>query len=168
MDYLQTIDTDDLTNPTSTRKYDLGIRFRDVSSTDAIKPEYIYVKSHGALTQYYPYQISSSNTAGSEVITKAPATTASGAVVVAPQVAVSSGYYAWVQVKGKATVTTTDTVAAGDFVEVLNNGSGLKLDGGATGSTAESNQSVGIAATATSGGSATIVLSGSLVKVAAS
>lgn len=168
MAFINSIDTDDLTNPTSSRKYDLGAQYMDASSTDAIKPEYVYVKSHGALTQYQPYQLSTSNTAGSEVISKAPATTDSGATVVAPQVAVTSGYYAWVQYKGKATVKTTSTFAAGDYAEVLNTGSGLVLDGGSSGSTAEGAQSVGIATTATSGGSATVVLSGNKVKIAAS
>ena len=136
MAFIQSIDTDDLTNPSSTRKYDLGSQYVDVSNSDAIKPEYVYVKAHGALTQYQPYQLSTSNTAGSEVISKAPA--------------------------------TTDTFAAGDYAEVLNAGTGLKLDGGASGSTAEGAQSIGIASTATSGGSATIVLSGNKVKIAAS
>lgn len=168
MAFIQSIDTDDLTNPSSTRKYDLGSQYVDVTGSDAIKTEYIYIKSHGALTQYQPYQLSTSNTAGSEVISKAPATTDSGATVVAPQVAVTSGYYAWVAYKGKVTVLTTDTFAAGDYAEVLNAGTGLKLDGGSSGSTAEGAQSIGIASTATSGGSATIVLSGNKVKIAAS
>jgi len=168
MAFIQSIDTDDLTSPSSTRKYDLGAQYVDVSVSGAIKPEYVYIKSHGALTQYQPYQLSTSNTAGSEVISKAPATTDSGATVVAPQVAVTSGYYCWAPYKGSVTVKTTDTFAAGDFAEVLNSGTGLKLDGGSSGSTAEGAQSVGIASTATSGGSATVVLSGNKVKIAAS
>jgi hypothetical protein len=168
MSYVNSIDTDDLTNPSSTRKYELGARYVDNSDTNAIKKEYVYVKAHGALTQYQPYQLSAVNTAGAEVSTKAPATTASGATVVAPQVAVTSGYYAWVPYKGIVTVKTTDTFAAGDYAEVLNAGTGLKLDGGASGSTAEGANSVGIATTATSGGSASFVLSGNVVAVAAS
>ena len=168
MSYVNSIDTDDLTNPSSTRKYELGARYVDNSDTNAIKKEYVYVKAHGALTQYQPYQLSAVNTAGAEVSTKAPATTASGATVVAPQVAVTSGYYAWVPFKGIVTVLTTDTFAAGDYAEVLNAGTGLKLDGGASGSTAEGAGSVGIATTATSGGSASFVLSGNVVAVAAS
>ena len=167
MSYVNSIDTDDLTNPSSTRKYELGARYVDNSDTNAIKKEYVYVKAHGALTQYQPYQLSVVNTAGSEVSTKAPATTASGATVVAPQVAVTSGYYAWVPFKGIVTVLTTDTFAAGDYAEVLNAGTGLKLDGGVSGSTAEGAGSVGIATTATSGGSASFVLSGNVVAVAA-
>ena len=168
MSYVNSIDTDDLTNPSSTRKYELGARYVDNSDTNAIKKEYVYVKAHGALTQYQPYQLSAVNTAGAEVSTKAPATTASGATVVAPQVAVTSGYYAWVPYRGIVTVLTTDTFAAGDYAEVLNAGTGLKLDGGASGSTAEGAGSVGIATTATSGGSASFVLSGNVVAVAAS
>lgn len=168
MSYVNSIDTDDLTNPSSTRKYELGARYVDNSDTNAIKKEYVYVKAHGALTQYQPYQISVVNTAGAEVSTKAPATTASGATVVVPQVAVTSGYYAWVAVKGIVTVLTTDTFAAGDYAEVLNAGTGLKLDGGVSGSTAEGAGSIGIATTATSGGSASFVLSGNVVAVAAS
>ena len=167
MAFIQSIDTDDLTSPSSTRKYDLGAQYVDVSFSGAIKPEYVYIKSHGALTQYQPYQLSTSNSAGSEVISKAPATSDSGATVVAPQVAVTSGYYCWAPYKGSVTVTTTDTFAAGDYAEVLNAGTGLKLDGGSSGSTAEGAQSVGIASTATSGGTATIVLSGNKVKIAA-
>jgi hypothetical protein len=168
MSYVNSIDTDDLTNPSSTRKYELGARYVDNSDTNAIKKEYVYIKAHGALTQYQPYQLSAVNTAGAEVSTKAPATTASGATVVAPQVAVTSGYYAWVPYKGIVTVLTTDTFAAGDYAEVLNAGTGLKLDGGVSGSTAEGAGSVGIATTATSGGSASFVLSGNVVAVAAS
>lgn len=168
MSYVNSIDTDDLTNPSSTRKYELGARYVDNSDTNAIKKEYVYIKAHGALTQYQPYQLSVVNTAGAEVSTKAPATTASGATVVAPQVAVTSGYYAWVPYKGIVTVLTTDTFAAGDYAEVLNAGTGLILDGGASGSTAEGAGSVGIAITATSGGSASFVLSGNVVAVAAS
>ena len=168
MSYVNSIDTDDLTNPSSARKYALGARYVDNSDTNAIKKEYVYVKAHGALTQYQPYQLSAVNTAGAEVSTKAPATTASGATVVAPQVAVTSGYYAWVPYKGIVTVKTTDTFAAGDYAEVLNAGTGLKLDGGASGSTAEGAGSIGIATTATSGGSASFVLSGNVVAIAAS
>ena len=168
MAFIQSIDTDDLTSPSSTRKYDLGAQYVDVTGSNAIKTEYVYIKSHGALTQYQPYQVSALNTAGSEVVTKASATTDSGATIVAPQGAVTSGYYCWAPYKGIVTVKTTDTFAAADYAEVLNAGTGLKLDGGSSGSTAEGAQSVGIATGATSGGSATVLLSGNKVKIAAS
>ena len=167
MSYIQSIDTDDLTNPSSTRKYDLGVKYVDVTTAAAIKPEYMYIKSHTALTQYQPYQLSISHTAGSEITGRAPATQTSGAQIFAPQVAVTSGYYCWVQVKGLATVLTTDTFAAGDYAEVLNAGSGLTLDGGASGSTVEGKHTVGVATTATSAGSATVLLNGNVVEISA-
>lgn len=166
MSYITSIDTDDLTNPSSARKYDLGVRFVDFSSSDAIKPEYIYVKASGALTQFQPYQVSVSNTVNGEVTTKAPVSTLSGATIVVPQVAVSLDFYCFVQYKGIATVLTTDTVAPGDYVEVIDAGTGLLLDGGTTGNTVEGEQSVGVASTATDAGSASIVLSGNKLRVA--
>ena len=159
---------EDLTTATATKKYPLGGVFIDYSSTNAIKPVYVYVKAGSALTKYRPYQVSISNTIGGEVTTKVPATYAFGAEIGFPQGDVTNAYYAWLQVEGEATVATTDTVAAGDYLEVLNAGTGLKLDGGASGSTAESVQSLGIATTATSGGNVTAILSGNKVKVAAS
>ena len=100
-------------------------------------------------------------------MSKAPATTGSGATVAVPQIAVTSGYYFWAPVRGKATVKTTSTFAAGDYAEVLNAGVGLILDGGSSGSTAEESGTVGIAVTATSSGTATFVLSGNAVSIAA-
>ena len=109
MSYITSIDTDDLTNPSSARKYDLGVRFVDFSSSDAIKPEYIYVKASGALTQFQPYQVSVSNTVNGEVTTKAPETTSAGATIVAPQVAVGSGNYCFVQYKGISSLNSRST-----------------------------------------------------------
>ena len=51
---------------------------------------------------------------------------------------------------------------------MLNGGSGLVLDGGASGSTVEGVGSVGIATTATSSGSASFILSGKPLAIAAS
>lgn len=167
MSYIQSIKTQDLTNSSVDRKYELGVRYVDQTSKDAIKPEYIYLKSHEALTQYQPYQVSVSNTVGAELVTKAPVTTGSGVTVAVPQIAVTSGYYFWAPVRGIVTVKTTSTFAAGDYAEVLNAGVGLILDGGASGSTAEGSGTVGIAVTATSSGTATFVLSGNAVSIAA-
>lgn len=159
---------EDLTKATDSKQYPLGGIFTDYSSSDAIKPVYVYVKAGSALTKYQPYQLSISNTLSGEVTTKTPVTYAFGAQVGFPQGDVPNGYYAWLQIGGKATVATTDTVAAGDYVEVINAGTGVKLDGGTTGSTVESVQSLGIATTATDSGNATVILSGNKVKIATS
>ena len=159
---------DDLTTASVDKKYPLGAVYVDYTSSDAIKPAYIYVKAGAALTKYRPYQVSISNSLNGEVTTKAPATYAFGAQIGFPQADVTNGYYIWLQIAGKATVATTDTVAAGDYVEVLNAGTGLKLDGGGSGSTVESVQSLGIATTGTDSGNATVILSGNKVKIAGS
>ena len=41
MSYIQSIKTQDLTNSSADRKYELGVRYVDQTSKDAIKPEYI-------------------------------------------------------------------------------------------------------------------------------
>ena len=53
---------DDLTTASADKKYPLGCVYVDYTSSDAIKPAYIYVKAGTALTKYQPYQVSISNT----------------------------------------------------------------------------------------------------------
>tara|TARA_R100000808_G_scaffold8880_1_gene24798 strand:+ start:11592 stop:12098 length:507 start_codon:yes stop_codon:yes gene_type:complete len=167
MSYIQTIDADDLTSTGVTRKYELGVRYVDHSSTDAIKPEYMYIKAHDALTQYQPYQVGLDSVPNAHLITKAPVTTSTGAIVVVPQITIPLGRYFWGQIKGAATVTSTDTFAAEDYAEVLNAGTGLKLDGGASGSTVEAGTTLAIATASTSGGTTAVILSGNEVTIAA-
>lgn len=140
------VDETALVTPTSTQQYPLGtvmvVRETATDSTEtaskAVK-KYMYVKSHTGLTQYQPYVLGFSATAGSEIITAAPATLAApGSLLVVPQVAFTSGYYGFVQIEGTATVKkTSETYAAGDFLEVLNTGTALVVDG-TSGATARS------------------------------
>lgn len=129
----------DLATPTSTQKYPLGMII-DVTekpapnstetASKAVK-KYIYVKSHGALTVYQPYVLTESSTAGAEVQTAAPATLAApGQKVVVPQVAFTSGYYGFVLLEGDGKVLmTAETYAVGDFLQILNAGTALVVDG---------------------------------------
>ena len=130
---------EDLTTPSSTQKYPLGatVTLEDTSKKSVKK--FMYVKSHGALTQYVPYIITRSSTAGSEVITAAPFTLAApGQLVCVPQVAFTSGYYGWVQIQGDCVAITTDeTSEIGDFLQVLNAGVAFVVDG-TSGSTTHS------------------------------
>lgn len=136
----------DLITPTSTAKYPLGkivvVREAANSSSEtaskAVK-KFMYVKAHTGLTQYQPYVIGFSATAGAEVITAAPATLAAvGSLLCVPQVAFTSAYYGFVQIQGDCTVKkTSETYVAGDFLEVLNTGTALVVDG-TSGSTARS------------------------------
>ena len=135
----------DLITPTSSQKYPLGtiIEVREAANTSsetasyAVK-KYIYTKSHTTLTAYQPYVLGKSATAGSECITAAPATlAASGQKVVIPQVAFTSGYYGFVLFEGDGSVLmTAETYAVGDFLQILNTGTALVVDG-TSGSTVE-------------------------------
>ena len=167
MAYIKIIDTDDLTSPGMTRKYELGVRYVDHSSTSTIKPEYMYLKAHDGLTQYQPYSVGLDVVPNAQLRTKAPVTTSTGAIVVVPQITIPLGRYFWGQVKGSATMTSTDTFAAADYAEVLNAGTGIKLDGGVSGSTVEAGTTVAIATASTSGGTTAVILSGNEVTIAA-
>lgn len=164
-DIIQVINSDDLTNTSVDQEYPLGARYVDQSSTGPIKDEYIYLRAHSGLSIQQPFQLSLSNVTAEAVTSKAPVTTASGATVfISP--GVSDDEYFWGQVKGTAIVRCSG-FAAGDYGELLNAGSTLVLDGGVSGSTVESDKSVGIATTAESGGLATFLLSGNVVQIAA-
>ena len=126
----------DLTVPTSTQQYVLGdvLSFSDSDYT-AVK-KYQYCKAHTALTAYQPYVITYGATAGAEVVSAAPVTIAApGALVVVPQVAVTTGYYFWGLIAGDGKVLMiSETYAVGDFLQILNAGTALVVDG-STGST---------------------------------
>lgn len=142
----------DLTTPTSTQLYPLGkvieveekANSSSETATKATK-KYIYVKSHAALTAYQPYALGESSTAGSEVITAAPATLAApGQKVVIPQVGFTSGYYGFVLFQGDGSVLmTAETYAVGDYLQILNAGTAMVVDG-TTGSPAKTVNSTAI------------------------
>jgi hypothetical protein len=127
----------DLTTPSSTAQYKLGTIIEVEDTTLKSIKRYIYVKSHTSLTAYQPYIVGNSATAGSEVITAAPATLAApGSLVCVPQVAFTSGYYGFVQIEGTATaLMTAETYAVGDTLQILNTGTAFVVDG-STGSPA--------------------------------
>lgn len=126
-----------LTTPTSTQVYQLGIVVSTIDEDTKAVHKYMYVKAHTGLTAYQPYIIGNSATAGSEVITAAPATLgAPGSLVCVPQVAITSAYYGFVQIEGTATcLLTAETYAVGDTMQILNAGTALVVDG-STGSPA--------------------------------
>lgn len=124
------INNDELTQASSTQKYPLGLILA-IENGDGYQDRYMYVKSHGALTQYQPYVLDFSSTAGSQFITGAPATLAApGRQVVIPQIAVTSGYYAFVLIEGDGKVLMiAETYAVGDHLQILNAGAALVVDG---------------------------------------
>ena len=128
----------DLVTPTSTQKYTLGriveVKEKANSSSEtaslAVK-KYIYVKAHTGLTAFQPYVLGQGSTAGAEVVTAAPATLAApGQQVVIPQVAFTTAYYGFALLQGSGKVLmTAETYAVGDFLQVLNAGTALVVDG---------------------------------------
>lgn len=138
------INNDDLTIPSSSQKYPVGLIFA-VDTGNGYSKKYMYVKSHTALTAYQPYVLDYSATAGSQFITGAPATLAApGRTVVIPQVAFTSGYYGFVLIEGDGKVLMiAETYAVGDHLQILNTGTALVVDG-TTGSTAFSVNSCAI------------------------
>jgi hypothetical protein len=137
------INESDLGSTSVSPLYPLGkeIVIKDSAYGNAVK-KFMYVKAHTNLTQYQPYTVVFSNVSGSEVITAAPATLASGVTVCVPKVAIASAYYGWVQIFGDCTVKlAAETHVAGDYLELLNAGTTFMVDG-SSGSTVYSVKSV--------------------------
>lgn len=153
----------DITVPTSTQQYTLGRveRFKD-TDTNVIN-EYMYVKSHAGLTQYQPYVVTNSGTAGSEWITAAPITLASAvSLVCVPQVAFTSGYYGWVLIKGRGTALVASATTATHACQLYTAGTSLTTEGATTKTI---NSCAWAIATTTGAGSTTVMLPGCRVEI---
>lgn len=153
----------DLTTPTLLQdaSYKLGEIVPIIDSATKMEKLYMYVKSHTTLTAYQPYVLNFTGTAGSEVKTAAPVTTAApGQLVCVPQVAFTSGYYGFVQIKGDCTcLLTNETIAVGDYLQILTTGTVLTVDG-STGATVMLANSCAVSKTAlyAAGGNSIILL----------
>ncbi len=158
------INETDLTTPSADLNYAYRLggiyEIADTSAPNAVK-RFMYVKSHTTLTVYQPYTVVFSNTSAAEVVTAAPATLANYVTVCIPQVAFTSGYYGFVQIFGACTSKlANETHVAGDFLELLNTGTTLIVDG-TSGSTAYTVKGVAIQVGTLSGaGTATVFLFG--------
>jgi hypothetical protein len=126
---------EDLTTPTSTAKYPLGVEvIIEDSAYKAVKRyKYVYAPT-GGLTQYVPYNISNTQESGKEVVAIAPAATSGVVSLIGwPQVAITSGYYGFVQVEGNLTsVLTAASGVAGLTYKVLAGGTTLTRTAGTT------------------------------------
>jgi len=154
------VNEDDLTTPTATKNatYALGgvYQFIDAATPNVVK-QFMYVKAHTTLTVYQPYVIQPVNTSGAEWVSAAPATLAGQVTVGIPQVAFTSGYFGFVQIWGVCTAKlANETHVAGDYLELLNAGTTLIVDG-TSGSTTYSPKSVAIQIGALSGAGTTTV-----------
>lgn len=150
----------DLTTPTSSINpaYKLGAIYTlaDSDNPNAVK-QFMYVKSHTTLTVYQPYTVVGTGTSGSEFITAAPATLGGYVTVCIPQVAFTSGYYGFVQIFGQCIAKlANETHVAGDYLELLNAGTTLIVDG-TSGSTAFTTKGVAVQIGALTGAGTTTV-----------
>lgn len=163
------INEDDLTVPTSTRKYPLGLEVVVVDTKDDKKKKFIYVKAHGALTINVPYVLRPSTVAGTELKTAAPVTnTTVSERVVVPQVAFTSGYYGFVQIEGECEAAVSGTHTVDDYLE-LTSGAVVLVPNTASGSTTFDASACAICADVSTGAeTCTVILMGATVSTAAS
>jgi len=162
------INEDDLTTPSATRKYALGLEVEVVDTdSDKIK-KFVYVKAHGALTVNVPYVLRPSTVAGSELKTAAPITNATLAeTVVVPQVAFTTGYYGFVQSEGQCEVAMSGTHTVDDYLE-LTSAAVVLVPNGTSGSSVFDGKASAICADVSTGAeTATAILLGATVQTAA-
>jgi hypothetical protein len=118
---------EDLTTPTSTRKYPMGLEVV-VNDTDVFaRKRFKYVKAaHSALTAFLPYQIALGYTTGAECATRA-ALKCTNSLVGVPSVAFTSNYYGFLQIEGKCYAVGTSGFSAGDKLQLGNGLAALSL-----------------------------------------
>ena len=155
---INAINVDDLNTSSSTMKYPVGSEVVIKDSSSAMPQTYIYVKAHAALSLGQPITIQEGSGGDAEIVTVAVAafSDGQGLLIGFPLAAITSGDYFFAQISGVITAAA-GTVAAGDHVKVLDAGTTVVVDG-STGSTTRSAKTIGIAKTATSGGTASIVV----------
>ena len=130
----------------------------------SIPTTYKYIKAAANLTANQPYVLVN-NADG--VTTASPATSTVTKIIGIPQVAIASGSYGWVAVKGLCQAKT-GIQALGDTLEVINSGTTLIVDG-SSGSPAETANTVAISCeAAAAAATVTVNLIGKRVALAAS
>ena len=144
--------TVDLTTPTLVQQYALGTIVEIIDDTYKSIKKFMYVKSHGALAKYSGYFITFSATAGSEVITVAPTTSALLRIGCIPQVDFTSGYYGWVQTEGDCYANSTGNTTAGYTAKMADSVLTITDEGSA----AESASTIGIFKATQSAGAAVV------------
>lgn len=131
----------DLTVPTSTQKYPLGMIYEcEDSDTKTIK-KYMYIYGGSGKTVAVPYMITWSTTSGQEVGATTPATFAApGRLIGVPPATIASAYYGFVQIEGHCEAALP-ICTAGYFLNIENTDAVFSVDG----TTTMDDESVGIA-----------------------
>lgn len=158
------INDDFIKETSTTAKYNAGEEVTIAPDGVSIPTTYKYIKAASALTANQPYVLVN-NADG--VTTAAPATSTVTKIIGVPQVAIASGSYGWVAVKGLCQAKT-GIQAKGDTLEVLNSGTTFVVDG-SSGTPVETANTVAISCeTAAAAATVAINLIGKRVALAAS
>lgn len=119
------INDDFIKETSTTAKYNAGEEVTIAPDGVSIPTTYKYIKAASALTANQPYVLVN-NADG--VTTASPATSTVTKIIGVPQVAIASGSYGWVAIKGLC-LAKTGIQAKGDTLEVLNSGKTFVVDG---------------------------------------
>jgi hypothetical protein len=163
----QVLEKAELTTVSTTAAHNIGEIVTLASSSTGQVSKYKYVGASGAaLTAYQPYVLTQTNTIIKGV---APATSTVSKYVGIPQATIADGSYGFVCIEGPCSASIY-TAAVGDFLEAINAGTYMIVDG-STGSTVETANSIAVCAAVNAVSAAAtkaVVLLGKPVAVAAS
>lgn len=158
------IDNDFVNEVSTVAKYNQGVEVEIADSATGYTTTYKYIKASAALTANQPYVLVEK---AEEIGTASPATSSVSKIIGIPQVAIASGSYGFVAIKGLCKAKT-GIQAKGDTLEVINSGTTLIVDG-TSGTPAETVGTVAISAeAAAAAATVNVVLLGKRVQIAAS
>ena len=158
------IDNDFVKEVSTVAKYNQGLEVEIADSATGYTTTYKYIKASAALTANQPYVLVEK---AEEIGTASPATSSVSKIIGIPQVAIASGSYGFVAIKGLCKAKT-GIQAKGDTLEVINSGTTLIVDG-TSGTPAETVGTVAISAeAAAAAATVNVVLLGKRVQIAAS
>lgn len=158
------IDNDFVNEVSTVAKYNQGLEVEIADSATGYTTTYKYIKASAALTANQPYVLVEK---AEEIGTASPATSSVSKIIGIPQVAIASGSYGFVAIKGLCKAKT-GIQAKGDTLEVINSGTTLIVDG-TSGTPAETVGTVAISAeAAAAAATVNVVLLGKRVQIAAS
>ena len=153
----------ELTTPTSTQRYPLGVEVVTGTSATGNRKVWKYIQADNALVQYGAYIIKDIYlTAGVKVKAITAASLAVYQVAGVAPVAFTDEYYGFLQIEGDATIlATSSTATAGNYCKVVNGVATITDE-----STTQATASVAICKVSATGTSTTYTLTGNRAIVA--
>lgn len=123
----------DLTTPTATAQYPLGLVISLMDTATGYMKQFMYVKNRAAsLAAKATATIALSATAGAELVTAVPATSTVPLIAGVANVAVTSGYYFFIQIYGDTTITSAGATTAGNTGKLANGAATITDEAGVT------------------------------------